>query len=79
MAAVRREFARTAVALLCLTALAPAAPPLTVTADSPTARPGDVVVVTIGGAAASDTAANRLTVFCFRVGNKEQAGNPFDN
>ena len=42
-------------ALLCLMALAPAAPPLTVTADSPTARPGDVVVVTIGGAAASDT------------------------
>lgn len=30
-------------------------PPLTVTASSPTARPGDVVVLTIGGANASDT------------------------
>lgn len=50
VAAVQRDLARTAIAILLSgTGLASAPPPLTITASSPTARPGDVVVVTLGG------------------------------
>jgi len=55
VAAALRELALPAIAVLFLTRGLHAAPlPLTVTGSSPTARPGDVVVLTIGGTTASD-------------------------
>jgi len=69
VAAVQRNVARTAIVILLSVAglsgvmagsKDPALPifatvPLTVTANAPTAHPGDVVVLTIGGASASET------------------------
>jgi murein DD-endopeptidase MepM/ murein hydrolase activator NlpD len=57
VAAVLRDLARMAIVILLsvagLTSSAP--PPLTVTTNAPTARPGDVVVLTISGANAGET------------------------
>jgi murein DD-endopeptidase MepM/ murein hydrolase activator NlpD len=50
VAAVRRELARAAAALLfCVAAIGSAPVPLTVTSSPPSAHPGDVVVLTIAG------------------------------
>lgn len=55
MAAVRPDLARPAAALLFWVAAIASAPlPLTVTSSPPSAHPGDVVVLTIGGAGAAE-------------------------
>ena len=55
MAAIPRNIAAPAViALLAMAGLAPAPAPLAITAGSPTARPGDVVVLTIRGVGADE-------------------------
>ena len=54
MAAIPREALRLAILATAAGLAFGAAPPLTVTAGSPTARPGDVVMITIGGAGPGD-------------------------